>query len=336
MYVDKKLSGVTAVQTLSRLNRMYTAPSGEKKKHTFVLDFVNTAEDIRASFEPYFRGAYVETSTDPYVVVNLATKLAQANIYTEDQVRKAAEIWLLGKGHSALMAAVAPAKHDFEVRYAAALSQKDKAARDELDMFRKDIGTYVRLYDFMSQIIDYADPYLEMLSIYLRLLERVIADGAQAVEIDLSDLALKHVKQIEGDKVDIALGAGGGLKGVTAAGSGTKKDPKMVALREVIERLNDLFGDGEFAESDNQSFVETLLRRLLLLDTVKQQIKANSPKQFEESPDLTNLILEAIADTQGEQNKRADYFFGTGTEVEDVIKTIKAALYKWGVEEGVA
>lgn len=334
MYVDKQLSGVAAVQTLSRLNRTYRAPSGERKEKTFVLDFVNKAEDIKTAFEPYYQNAYLETSTDPYVVVNLASKLAQSDLYTEAQVRKAAEYFLLGKGHhNALMAEIAPAKHEFEVRYKAALDQNDKASRDELDLFRKDVGTYVRLYDFMSQIIDYGDTYLEMLSIYLRLLERVISERAWAADIDLTDVLLQGVKQVKGEQVDISLGESAGLKGATGAGSATKKDPKMVALQEVIDRLNDLFGDGEFADSDNRSFVETLLRRLLQLDTVQQQIKVNTPKQFEESPDLTDLILGAIADTQGEQNKRADYFFGTGVEVEGLIKSIKTTLYKWGVEE---
>ena len=87
MYVDKKLSGVTAVQTLSRLNRTHRTAGGEQKRKTFVIDFVNKPEDIKAAFEPYFKNATLETETDPYVVVHLATKLAQAGIYTEDQVR---------------------------------------------------------------------------------------------------------------------------------------------------------------------------------------------------------------------------------------------------------
>ena len=98
MYVDKKLSGVTAVQTLSRLNRTHRTAGGEQKRKTFVIDFVNKPEDIRAAFEPYFTNATLETETDPYVVVHLATKLAQAGIYTEDQVREVAELWVDPQG----------------------------------------------------------------------------------------------------------------------------------------------------------------------------------------------------------------------------------------------
>ncbi len=106
MYVDKRLSGVTAVQTLSRLNRTHRTAGGEQKRKTFVIDFHNKPEDIRASFEPYFKNAALETETDPYVVVHLATKLAHAGIYSEDDVRKVAELWVTRKGNNALSAAI--------------------------------------------------------------------------------------------------------------------------------------------------------------------------------------------------------------------------------------
>lgn len=77
MYVDKRLWGVTAVQTLSRLNRTHRTVGGEQKRKTFVIDFVNAPEDLKAAFGPYFMNASLETETDPYVVVHLATKLAQ-------------------------------------------------------------------------------------------------------------------------------------------------------------------------------------------------------------------------------------------------------------------
>ena len=93
------------------------------------------------------------------------------------------------------------------------------------------------------------DGYRSELPFLARVVEAVIAEGATIDELDTSGLSLKKLRHIEGQQVDIALGDGGGLKGVSAAGSATSKDPKMVALREVIERLNDLFGDGEYAGS---------------------------------------------------------------------------------------
>ena len=141
MYIDKKLSGVTAVQTLSRLNRTYRSPSGEQKTKTFVIDFANTPEEIRRAFDPYFTGAVLETETDPYVVIHLATKLAQAGIYTPEQVREVAELWVTRRGNNALSSAISPVQHEFARRYAAALEADDKVTLNTLDLFRKDVST---------------------------------------------------------------------------------------------------------------------------------------------------------------------------------------------------
>ena len=115
-------------------------------------------------------------------------------------MREVAELWVTRKGNNALSAAISPAKNDFARRYAAAIEADDKVTLNALDLFRKDVSTYVRLYDFMSQIVDYGDPYLEMLSIFLRLLEKVIADSSWAAEVDLSDVVLVGVKHNKGDR----------------------------------------------------------------------------------------------------------------------------------------
>jgi hypothetical protein len=242
MYVDKKLSGVNAVQTLSRLNRTHRTAGGEQKAKTFVIDFVNEPEDIRTAFEPYFTNATLETETDPYIVVHLANNLAQAGIYTENQVRQVAELWVSRKGNNALSAAISPAQHDFRRRYAAAIEADDKVALNTLDLFRKDVSTYVRLYDFMSQIVDYGDPYMEMLSIFLRLLEKVIAESSWSAEVDLSDVVLVGVKHTKKIAIDISLTGDGELKGISAAGTGANREPKYVALQVVIDKMNGLFG----------------------------------------------------------------------------------------------
>ncbi|WP_083788822.1 type I restriction endonuclease subunit R [Aeromicrobium marinum] len=185
MYVDRQLSGVTAVQTLSRLNRTHRRPSGlrKTKNDVFVLDFVNEPEEIRAAFEPYYKTAFLETSTDPNLVYDIATKLDQAAIFTDAEVDQVAELWVTGKGNNALSAAMAPAAKRFGERYRSATLDDDTAARDELDMFRKDVGTFVRVYDFMSQIVDYGDAHLEKRVIFLRMLERLIKNTERTVPI---------------------------------------------------------------------------------------------------------------------------------------------------------
>src|SRR5690606_22636993 len=137
MYVDRLLSGVTAVQTLSRLNRTYVTPSGVRKdeRMTQVVDFVNDPERIRESFEPYHTDAFLETVTDPNLVHDLIAKLEQSGIYTEPEVDQCAEAWVKNKGNNALAAAIGPGKKRYQERYTSALiangGQGDKGALDE-------------------------------------------------------------------------------------------------------------------------------------------------------------------------------------------------------------
>jgi type I restriction enzyme R subunit len=333
MYVDKKLAGVAAVQTLSRLNRTHRTAGGEQKRKTFVIDFVNKPDDIRAAFEPYFTNATLETETDPYIIVHLANKLAQAGIYTPEQVRQVAELWVTRKGNNALSAAISPAKNDFGRRYAAAIEADDTVTLNTLDLFRKDVATYVRLYDFMSQIIDYGDPYMEMLSIFLRLLEKVIADSSWAADVDLSDVVLVGVKHTKSVAVDISLIGDGELKGIGAAGTGTRKEPKYVALQVVIDKMNDLFGAESFSASQVREFVQGLVQRLLTYPELVNQTKVNSKKQFMESQDFQAAVTEAVLDNQNAHNTMADYFFSEGPSINAVIIALADAFYEVAIDQ---
>ncbi len=335
MYIDRLLAGVTAVQTLSRLNRTYVTPSGVVKDHhmTQIVDFANDPDAIRIAFEPYFKGAYLETATDPNLVHDVSAKLDQAGIYTSTEIDQCADAWVRQKGNNALTAALSPAKKRFAARYNSALMDNggagDKAALDELDMFRKDVGTFVRLYDFMSQIIDYGDPDLEKKQIFLRLLERLIQPNNYTAAIDLSDISLVALKQIDHGKVDISLGNPVGLTGATGAGSATKKDPKLVAFAAVLQRLNDLFGHEDFSHEQKVSFLEALLRTLLADEGLVQQAKVNTPKQFVESPDFDDAVTGAVADNQGSHNKMADYFFTNAPGRTQLVASIAKVFYEY-------
>src|SRR5699024_9049070 len=113
------------------------------------------------AFEPYYTDVHLEQETDPNLVHDLAAKLDTFGIYTLAELDQCAEAWVQEKGNNVLTAAVNPGKQRFQERYTAALAvnggEGDKAVLEELDMFRKDVGTFVRLYDFMSQIVDYGD-----------------------------------------------------------------------------------------------------------------------------------------------------------------------------------
>lgn len=227
------------------------------------------------------------------------------------------------------MTAISPAQRDFGRRYAAAIEADEKVTLNTLDLFRKDVSTYVRLYDFMSQIVDYGDPYLEMLSIFLRLLEKVIAESAWAAEVDLSDVALVGVKHTKAPAADISLTGDGELKGISAAGTGTRKEPEYVALQVVIDRMNDLFG----AESQIREFVQGLVQRLLAYPDLVKQTRVNSKKQFMDSQDFQAAVTEAVVENQGAHNTMADYFFSDGPGVYSVIIALADAFYETAVDE---
>ena len=203
----------------------------------------------------------------------------------------------------------------------------------EIDLFRKDVSTFVRLYDFMSQIIDYGDPYLEMLSIFLRLLEKVIADSSWAAEVDLSDVVLVGVKHNKGIAVDISLTGDGELRGISAAGTGTRKEPKYVALQVVIDKMNDLFGAESFSASQVREFVQGLVQRLLAYPDLVNQTKVNSKKQFMESQDFQAAVTEAVVDNQEAHNTMADYFFSDGPGISAVITALADAFYEAAIDQ---
>ena len=341
MYVDRRLPGVTAVQTLSRLNRTYRTPSGVQKTAalTQVVDFVNEPAAIREAFEPYYTDAYLETTTDPDLVHDLSAKLDTAAIYTQDEIDACVDAHFRGQ-HGKLSAAVEPGRKRFADRYQSALidngGEGDKAALAELDLFRKDVGSFVRLYDFMSQIINYGNPELEKKQIYLRLLEPKIRPENYTAAIDLSDVVLKRVKQIDRGRIDISLGARIGLTGMTGVGSGETRDPTMVAFQQVLDRLNDLFGSEDFTQSQKVSFLEALLRSLLDDAALVQQAKVNSTKQFVESPDFDDAVTGAVADNQGAHEKMSDYFFTNAPGRVRLISDIAKWFHRVVADEGGA
>lgn len=339
MYIDRKLSGVTAVQTLSRLNRTYVTPLGTKKtaSMTQIVDFVNDPAKIREAFLPYYSDVYLETATDPNIVHDIAAKLDQPGIYTSTEVNQCADAWVNEKGNNALAAAIGPGKKRFQDRFQAALPDNDGRGGDPselavLETFRKDVGTFVRIYDFMSQIINYGDPELNKLAIYLRLLERRIQPSNYTVPVDLSDVVLEKVKHIDRGKTDLSLGERVGLKGITAAGSSTTKDPKMVALNVVLEQLNQIFGEA-FTEDQMLTFLDALMRTLLSDENLVQQAKVNTIKQFVESPDFDDAVTGAVADNQGSHNKMADYFFASGPGRTELLGKIAKWFYRLAGQE---
>src|SRR5699024_4587378 len=138
MYVDKKLSGIAAVQTLSRLNRK--APGKDK---TFVLDFVNDPERIRDAFLEYYDDAHVQTESDPELIGDLRTTLENQNIFTHSEVDQFWAEWRSSaQRHNAVYQSLEPAKQRFAHRWQQAVSDDDTQQLDELVAFRSALGQY--------------------------------------------------------------------------------------------------------------------------------------------------------------------------------------------------
>lgn len=332
MYVDKKLPDVHAVQTLSRLNRTYRASSGEVKDRTFVLDFVNDPAEIREAFLTYYREAHVETATDPNLVHQLATKLAQARVYTPGDVERYAKAWWTStQSHAALAAAVTPARDEFTLRWAKAKNQQDSQGLDELRTFRKDCGSYVRLHDFMSQVVDYSTSDLEKLAEFLRQLVRLLPSDDLGADVDVSSLELRRVRQIDQGKSDIGLSGDQdtpGLSGITGVGSGVSRpDPQQELLSEVVARINSLFG-AEFADPQIAGFVIAAAGMAEEDQRIAEQIDHNAVDQFLASRDLREALTDAAVLNEGAFGKLTGALTGENERADEFIRLIGQYLYQ--------
>ncbi len=306
MYVDKRLAGIQAVQTLSRLNRAHPG-----KDTTYVVDFVNDPTEVLKAFKTYYETAELSATTDPNLVFNLRAKLDAAGHYDDfeiDHVVKTEQDPNARQGD--LVAAIEPVYGRLMRRFKAAAAAlrvaKDtddeaamQAAREEMDaliLFKGDMGAYVRLYTFLSQIFDYGNTAMEKRAIFYKRLAPLLEFGRECDAIDLSKITLTHHALKKQGKVVLPLGLGANykLEPLTEAGTGFVRAPERAYMRELIEKVNALF-EGELTDQDKLVYVnKVLLGKLLESETLVQQAVNNSKEQFANSPDLTSEIVNAI------------------------------------------
>jgi len=306
MYVDKLLAGIQAVQTLSRLNRAYPG-----KETTYVIDFVNDAMEILESFKAYYTTAELSGTTDPNLVFDLRSKLDSAGHYDDFEVERvvAVEMDPLSK-QSDLVAALTPVEDRLVKRYKAAQEElkaaqakKDeeaaKKSQDELNaliLFKTDMGAFIRLYTFLSQIFDYGNTAIEKRSIFYKKLLPLLEFGREREGIDLSKVVLiKHGLKSHG-KATMTLNEGEMPKiyPITEAGSGRVQEREKALLDEIIEKVNDLF-QGELTDQDKLVYVNGVIKgKLMESDVLAQQAANNTKEQFANSPDLNKELLNAI------------------------------------------
>lgn len=301
MYVDKKLSGVTAVQTLSRLNRMATGKSA-----TYVVDFVNDPDDILQAFLPYYQDAKLNGISDPNLVHDIQKKLDHAGIYDQGDVENVFTVVSTasaGHGNNALDQALSASTDRFWKRWEAAEAASDTAEINELVEFRKTLTTFNNAYSFLSQIINFGDVDLEKHFIFYGFLAKRIRDLTRDQPISLDDVELVRyaIQKGETSSPDYTAEAPA-LRPMTEAGTAAQRDPHMVLLQEAIDKLNEFWGDID-SEADKRNFVVNIVEKAAENATISQQARDNGLPQFLMSPDLKDAV---IATTIAAERNRSD------------------------------
>jgi type I restriction enzyme R subunit len=316
MYVDKRLGGIQAVQTLSRLNRAYSGPLGVKDT-TYVLDFVNEPDEVLAAFKTYYATAELAGVTDPNLVFDLRAKLDASGHYDDYEVDRVVTVELNPKATQGdLIAAIEPVADRLLKQFktarqilldseASAASQDTKAALDAKDtldaltLFKRDLGAFLRVYAFLSQVFDYGNTAIEKRGIFFKRLLPLLDFGREREGIDMSKVVLTHYKLNDEGARPLALhepGAEYKLKPLTETGAGEVQDKIKALLSEIVAKVNDLF-EGELTDDDKLVYVNNVIKgKLLESDLLVQQAMNNSKGQFANSPDLTSELMSAIMD----------------------------------------
>lgn len=325
MYVDKKLGGLECVQTLSRLNRTYPG-----KQDTYVLDFVNDPAEVLKAFQEYYQTATLLDVSDPNLIWDLFDKLRSTGIFQWTEVKQFSEFFYAkSKSNAALSNICRPAVERWQTRYEEAHNaftkykerfKEAKAARetaymanaevdmkeakkalDALGLFKADLASFTRYYEFMSQIVDYDSTDLEMLSLYARHLGPLLREKtADDDPVDLSSVELSHYRLSKLRQHDLRLVKDGetGLSPGTHTGTGRARDKKEEWLSTIIQRLNELFVTDELTDQDMLSYAQTIRDKLRENRTVMHQIENNSAEQAmlgEFATAIDNAVMESAA-----------------------------------------
>jgi type I restriction enzyme R subunit len=229
MYVDKKLGGVNAVQTLSRLNRTHP-----EKKGTLVLDFANEGDEIKAAFEPYYETTLLSEATDPNLLYELQTRLATFPVYSETDVDAFARLYFDPKAtQDRLYAVLTPLVERF-----------GQLPEDERADFRGQLTDYVRLYAFLAQVLTFADTDLEKLYVFSRHLRRLLPADREALPREVQqniDMESYRIQQTGSGKIALERKPGVLEPVATKENHGTVLE-ELETLSRIIAELNERFG----------------------------------------------------------------------------------------------
>ena len=306
MYVDKKLGGLDCVQTLSRLNRTFPG-----KTETYILDFVNDSSDVLEAFQEYFETAKLLDVSDPNLIWDLFDKLRSSGIFLWTEVTQFCEVFFIkSKSNAAISNVCRPAVDRWQKKFQAAKADfkkykklfihaktlgdptfianaegemnEAKKALDALGIFKADLVSFTRYYEFMSQIVDYDSTDLEKLNLYARHLAPLLREEApQEDSIDLTSVGLTHYRLSKIKQQDLMLvkEGGEGLQAGSDLGKGKPKSKKEEWLSQVIARLNELFITDGLTDQDLINYATTIRDKISENARVMDQIANNSPEQ---------------------------------------------------------
>ena len=271
MYVDKRLDGVQAVQTLSRLNRCYPG-----KELPFVLDFVNKPEDIFSAFKPYFDATELESETDPYLLETLKHELDEMQVYYEDEINSFADVFYkpLNKqrpsDHADMERFIQPAKDRYKT-----------LEKDKQEEFYDKLSAFTGLYAFVSQIITYGDIDWEKLYSYGRFLLPHLLNHNDDRNIKPEEsVLLEHYRIQQGYTLSLSLDEGNdvSVKSPSVVGSG-KNDEKKEPLSIIIKSLNERFGTN-FTDED-RLFFDQIKEKAVNNEEIRKTAISNPFEKFE-------------------------------------------------------
>ncbi|WP_020670247.1 type I restriction endonuclease subunit R [Amycolatopsis nigrescens] len=309
MYVDKKLTGVATVQTLSRLNRIYPG-----KTAPMVVDFRNTPASIQKDFQVYYSDAHVDGDVDPNALYTLGERMDTAGLYSQGDMDAVADAFLADSGGEAIAKALAPVKNNWTVQWREAQLSKDKLKREALEQFRADVLAYRNAWQFLSQIVDYQDPELHRRAILATLLARNLhVHGNEYDDSYLEGVQLSGVKLVPSainEDHSLADGSTDGIKlpefDGERLGSGT---PVRGPLDEAIERVNEMFkAKGMDVRPDSLSgFITTFWGFLDANDDAVAMARNNTVAQLKASQGFSNAVGLAVLRTCRESQDLQSY-----------------------------
>ena len=288
MYVDKVLSGVKAVQTLSRLNR-----ADPRKHDTFVLDFMNDSDTMLMAFEPYYRTTVLSESTDPNRLHDLKAELDRSQVYAEADVEQLVGLYVNGADRDRLD----PILDRCVATYGVDLDENDQVA------FKGKAKGFVRTYNFLAAVLPYSKREWEVLSIFLNFL---VPKLPAPQEEDLSKGILETIDmdsyrhEVKAQRTILLPDKDGEVDPVPPGGGGGKPEPELDLLSNIIKAFNDLFGDVEWHDADkiHKVITEEIPARVSA-DKAFQNAKANSDKQnarIEHDKALQRVMMALLAD----------------------------------------